>query len=300
MGNREGLEFLNRRSSVGGVLDRSVGNVVPAPRSKNREAGNAGRSQGRIDFEEIWFQGGRSGGGGLSSADFERAAGLRSAGSVTGSNDSSDPRTTSAPTATPRALRPIDNSSGDLGSGRLGFSPDYGSRRSLDPVLDMGLPSRALSLGGFDAPAMVGVRPGARESEQRDNVRPGLFDPLARDPLNDVAFAPRTVRELIDNPQSVGVAGRSGLDLDRDTTRDELNPYTPQWREDFQFSPGDSRLGIGPQFGDAASRGLSPLRGQNPRIGPSSLSPALVLPVPNSVAVPTRRSGEAQFPARRF
>jgi hypothetical protein len=299
MGNREGLEFLNRRSSVGGVLDGSGGFVVPAPHSRNRESGNDERRQGRIDFEEIWFQGGRPGGGGLTSSDFERAAGLRSAVSGSGTTGSLDSRTPSNPTPTTRSLRPIDQSSGDLGIERLGISPDYGARRSLDPVLDIGLPSQA-NLGGFDAPGLIGGRPGSTDLEPRGSVRPGLFDPLARDPLNNITSVPRTVRELIDSSPSVGGPERSGLDLDRDTTRDELNPYTPQWREDFQFSQGDSRLGIGPQFGDAANRGWNPLRGQNPRMGPSSLAPALVLPVPDSVATPRRGSREAQFPARRF
>ena len=298
--NRARLEFLNQRSSVGGVLQGSGGFAAPVARPSSRNPRNTGSGTGRIDFEEIWFQDSQRGGSGPSAADFERAAGLRSYGSASWGGGAADSRAPSEQAASVPSARSIDSSSVDLSSGRLDFSPEYTIRRSLDPVLDFGVPGRSLSTSGTDPAPGFGIRSGPTEAEQRGGLRPDLLNPLGPNQFGDLTSTPRTVRELIDNPQPVRTRERADLALDRDSTRDELNPYTPRWREDFQFSLGDSRLGINPQTSGTANRGLSPLRGQDPRTGPSSLAPALVIPVPESVAVPTRRQSEAQFPARRF
>ena len=293
--NRVRLEFLNQRSSVGGVLQGSGDFAAPLTRPSYRDSQNPRRRQDRVDFQEMWLQG-----GGPTTADFERAAGVRSSGSGPWDGDAAGSGAASAAATAARSARPIDSSSVDLASGRLDFSPEYRIRRSLDPVLDFGLSGRSLSPSGVGSPSDFGVHPGLSEPELRGSGQSDFLNPIARDPFNDMTAAPRTVRELIDSSRSVHARESSRLALDRDTTRDELNPYTPQWREDFQFSLGESRLGISSQPAEPVNRGSSPLRGQNPRIGPSSLAPALVLPVPESVALPTRRQSEAQFPVRRF
>ena len=294
--NRARLEFLNQRSSVGGVLQGSGDFAAPLARPSYRDSQNPRRRQDRVDFQEMWLQGG----GGPTTADFERAAGVRSSGSGPWDGDPAGSRAASAAAAAARSPRPIDSSSVDLATGRLDFSSEYRIRRSLDPVLDFGLSGRSLSPSGIGSPSEFRVHSGLAEPELRGSGQSDMLNPIARNPFNDMTAAPRTVRELIDSSQSVRARASSSPALDRDTTRDELNPYTPQWREDFQFSVGDSRLGISAQPTEPVNRGLSPLRGQNPRMGPSSLAPALVLPVPESVAVPTRRQSEAQFPVRRF
>jgi hypothetical protein len=298
--NRARLEFLNQRSSVGGVLQGSGGFAAPVARPSNRNPRNTGSGTSRVDFEEIWFQDGQRGGGGPSAADFERAAGLRTYGSASWGGGAVDSMAPSERAASAPSARPIDSSSVDMSSGRLNFSPDYTIRRSLDPVLDFGVPGRNLNTSGIDRAPGFDFRSGPTEPEQRGGLRPDLLNPLGPNQFGDLTSTPRTVRELIDNPRPVRTRESADMVLDRDSTRDELNPYTPRWREDFQFSLGDSRLGINPQTSGTANRGLSPLRGQDPRTGPSSLAPALVMPVPESVAVPTRRQSEAQFPGRRF
>jgi hypothetical protein len=151
-------------------------------------------------------------------------------------------------------------------------------------------------------PSLGGLRSDPAEIDSRSSIRSDLLNPLARSSdMLDLTAAPRSVRELIDSPPLTSDRDRASWVLDRDTTRDELNPFTPRPREDYQLSGGDSRLGIAAAGASAArARSLSPFRDQNPRIGPSSLAPALILPTPESVVIPARRTTEAQLPSRRF
>jgi hypothetical protein len=106
----------------------------------------------------------------------------------------------------------------------------------------------------------------------------------------------------MDGSRSAQTIRESGLLLDADSTRQELNPYLPTAREDFQFSLGDRRLGIGAPGESPYNTGRGSVRGLSTRsAGASSLAPALAVPLPNAAfTTPNRQAGQIQFPSRKF
>lgn len=296
--DRARLEFLNRGSSMGGVLQGSGEFTAPLARPQGLDGRTPDRSRGRINFEEVWFQSGRAAGSGLSTEDFERAAGLRRSGSNAAGDDSENLPV--PPSTTPlRGFGAGDRGSLDPADRRLDSPAEYDLRRSLDPVLEMGVEDLGRIRSNVRSGAGL-VAGGLAESDPRSSVRSDLLAPLRGGTSVETSTAPRSLRDFIDNPQRLESLGSAGLGLDRDTTRDELIPYVPRSRQDFQYSSGDSRLGIGAYGSTPGVRGRNGLGSQGSRVGTSSLSPALVLPVPESVVVPPRRTSEAQFPSRRF
>lgn len=293
---RNRLEFLNQRSSMGGVLSGPGEFSAPVNRAPGAEARSAGRGSGRLDFEELW-QNRRPGESGPSAADFERAAGVRSAAPSNWGGQFGSAGADSGPAA----ARAMNRSSMDLSDGGLDAMPNYDMRRSLDPVLDFRLPGASPGRAGAEAMVAPGFLPRSLEAAPRSALRPDFSDPLEFSSSDNLITTPRTVRDLIQPRSTPRESEPSRIPLDRDTTRDEFNPYTPRWRDDFQFPLGDSRLGINASVADPGSRRSGPAATeQTYRTGPSSLSPALALPIPDPVTVPNRRGSQTQFPSRRF
>lgn len=311
------FEFLDSGSSVSGVIQAPATVARPTPSNRARGLLSQGSLQDAGGWLEVEMENGRP-----AASAFERAAGVRDTNGAQPQSTDGFAATAPQPSSSEMARRPgtsrtsFGRSSSLELSGGLGESFSI-SGSSLDPIVGTVRPSSgALNLGRSGAdplPILQGVpdvSPSARRASALSNLgseRSSLFG-LSQ---FDNSRSPRTVRELIGGDRGQDSRYRSELRmLDQDTTREELNPYVPRRREDFQFSRnsvgGDARLGIEGRPSTTAARGneAGSLRALSSGgiLGPSSLAPAVALPL-NETPRATRSLGQStqyQFPGRKF
>jgi hypothetical protein len=292
MGGTEGrLRPLDHKSSLGGVLDLSQ----PAPASAGAAAS---RSRSGMWSQDLGASGkwqtlspeGVPGG----QDPFERAAGVRDYGALFGMAADAGVSPEKAPKSGAPSSSPLF-SPREMISGSItapGLSSGFAGRRSVDPIL-----SPAWSGSGSHSPA-EGVAPSLPSGvavDGADRSRPTLSGVGAVYDLKE-GLIPRTVRELIG-----GGVDRRSRDADlrllgENPTLTELNPYLPnragdllqtdplRRRETFGRSAASS---ISPRYSNTES----PLRDMTSKIlGPSSLAPALALPLQEPTRTPAQPS----------
>ncbi len=250
-----------------------------------------------------------------SAAAFNRAAGVRDDYNPEGAASQSG---STAESSSPASLNnPPENTFSLSGNSGLQFSsslqPISSSRGSFDPLFqNTGLfqsssPNTSGS-SGLNSPATT------QNSYQTPyRAMAGQSDSLS--PLSTGSRTTRSIRDLISTPSTstprTSPRSDSALLLDADSTREELNPYLPGRRQDYQAAAtanwGDSRLGIESRSPSENNlQGPSPLRSlaaPNSGRDASSLAPAMALPFNNSPTVNRgfgRPSIQSQFPTRQF
>jgi hypothetical protein len=123
-------------------------------------------------------------------------------------------------------------------------------------------------------------------------------------PAVEAARAPVNIRALLGTPDGLNpLAISDPINLPVDTTRQAINPITPQRPMDVALDRQmdlASQLGLPARAGNDRSSALDEMASK--LLGPSSLAPAVVVPTAPEVFRPQSptRPGTVQLPARKF